>query len=62
MKFSYVVTLDAPDVQDTEATADQVETARLMIERKLVREVAPAGIHVTVTVQRGLPFHPFPAP
>lgn len=59
MKVTFNVTLDAPDVPSEEGTADQVETARLMIHRLVTREVAPAGIHVTTTVQRGLPLHPF---
>lgn len=63
MKFSFVVTLDAPNVQAGEGTADQIETARALIQRLVSREVAPAGIHVTVIRQTGLPLHPFnPSP
>lgn len=66
MKVSYVVTLDAPDVPKEEATYDQVEVARAVIQRVVSAEVEAAGIHVTTTVQRGLPLHPFlphcPAP
>lgn len=59
MKFSFVVTMDAPDVAEGEASAEQVETARLLVQKLVSREVSPAGIHVTTTVQRGLPLHPF---
>lgn len=62
MKVSFVVTLDAPDVAEGEASAEQVETARLLVHRLVAREVAAAGIHVTTTVQKGLPLHPFPTP
>lgn len=58
MKVSYVVTLDAPDVPEAEVRPDQVETARAVIQAAVAREV-PHGVHVTTTVQRGLPQPPF---
>lgn len=58
MKVSFVVTLDAQDVPDSEVTAEQVEAARAIIHRAVTREVN-TGIHVTTTVQSGLPLHPF---
>lgn len=62
MRISFVVTLDAPDVAEAEASAAQVETARQLIQRLVAREVEPAGVHVTTVILRGLPIHPFLPP
>ncbi len=60
MKVSYVVTLDAPDVPDNEVRPSQPENARKLIHEILCREFG-RETHVTVSVQKGLPLHPFPA-
>lgn len=62
MKVSFVVTLDAPDVEAGEVRYDQVEVMRALIQRVVSAECEAAGIHVTTSVQRGLPKHPFPTP
>jgi len=50
VKVSFVITLDAPDVPDAEVKAEQVETARAVIQAAVSREV-PGGVHVTTTLE-----------
>ena len=58
VKTSFVVTLDAPDVPDAEATEEQVEQARQLVRGAVARSM-PRDVHVTTVVMRGLPLHPF---
>lgn len=61
MKTSFVVTLEFPD-RDAPLDPQAIEVARALIQRRVAAVVESAGIHVTVTLQTGLPLHPFHTP
>lgn len=62
MKSSFVVTLDTPEQNGVQLDKARAEVARHTVQLLLTRYFESAGIHVTVTLQTGLPLHPFPTP